>query len=425
MNIKNILVGAFLALFVAVPLARAATIFENNLYYGITGSDEVIRLQEFLTEQGVYTGPITGNFYSLTKKAVIAFQVAHGINGSGYFGPLTKTKANQLLGQVMEESGTPVATPSNPSSTANGFIASLSAQIANLQEQLNVMRAQQTAIQQQILPRAIQIRKELVIDTCEPRIHVTLGQICESTVYYLENGERKDAEITFTSDDSGSLICNSCADQNTRANPLTARTRINDRDGKPWLRLLYIPSATGLRRITGTANGVSASITAPGHLEISTPTEMKVYTHDGGYFLGDPRFAGIGMVGSKCDNMSWFAVAILDQYGKEMANQEVTLTTPAGSITKTLTERDFFLQSYLNTGFQGQRFYYRPGTKNTTETLTFISGNLTASTNVYIRDPGLESHIVLREDGTWVEPSSGQQVNPITMTCITNHPVLE
>ncbi len=47
-------------------VAQASTTeFDTNLSYGITGSQDVQALQEFLTVHGYYTGPITGNFYSL------------------------------------------------------------------------------------------------------------------------------------------------------------------------------------------------------------------------------------------------------------------------------------------------------------------------------------------------------------------------
>jgi len=71
--------------------------FDTNLKYGAKG-DAVLELQEFLTDQGVYSGPITGNFYSLTRTAIKKFQTLYGIEpAAGYFGPLTRMKANELL----------------------------------------------------------------------------------------------------------------------------------------------------------------------------------------------------------------------------------------------------------------------------------------------------------------------------------------
>ncbi len=102
--------------------------FDTNLKYGSKG-DEVRELQEFLTDQGVYSGPITGNFYTLTLKAVKVFQARENITPvSGFFGPLTRTRANAVLSvdlaeSVKEEQLTPptvppvVTQPANPAPT--------------------------------------------------------------------------------------------------------------------------------------------------------------------------------------------------------------------------------------------------------------------------------------------------------------------
>ena len=72
--------------------------FDRNLAYGLRNDRDVSELQEFLTSEGLYSGPVSGNFYSLTLRAVKAFQVREGIApASGYFGPLTRAKANNLL----------------------------------------------------------------------------------------------------------------------------------------------------------------------------------------------------------------------------------------------------------------------------------------------------------------------------------------
>jgi hypothetical protein len=90
--------GVILTVFIpAVSLAQTVA-FQNNLYYGITGSTDVTALQEFLTGQGVYRGPVSGNFFSLTLAGVKKFQAAEGVTPvSGYFGPITRGVANTIL----------------------------------------------------------------------------------------------------------------------------------------------------------------------------------------------------------------------------------------------------------------------------------------------------------------------------------------
>ena len=100
-----LLVGVSLAL---CGIARAQTpAFQYNLYYGVNDWSDVTALQEFLTEQGDYSGPISGHFYALTAKAVKQFQSEHDLPVSGYFGALSRGVANALLA-----ADTPVPPPS-------------------------------------------------------------------------------------------------------------------------------------------------------------------------------------------------------------------------------------------------------------------------------------------------------------------------
>ena len=79
----------------------------NNLYFGLLNNNEVSCLQEFLKNEGVYPeGLITGNFLSLTYKAVINFQEKYSNEillpfnlekGTGYVGEKTREKINQII----------------------------------------------------------------------------------------------------------------------------------------------------------------------------------------------------------------------------------------------------------------------------------------------------------------------------------------
>jgi len=74
--------------------------FERDLYFGLMQDAEVSCLQKFLKTQGgtIYPeGLVTGNFLALTQTAVIRYQAQNGIIQTGYFGPLTRTIANQEL----------------------------------------------------------------------------------------------------------------------------------------------------------------------------------------------------------------------------------------------------------------------------------------------------------------------------------------
>ena len=81
----------------------------SNLYFGMANNSDVRCLQAFLKNQGQEVYPealVTGNFANLTKAAVIRFQEKYaseiliplGLSaGTGYVGPSTRAKINQLL----------------------------------------------------------------------------------------------------------------------------------------------------------------------------------------------------------------------------------------------------------------------------------------------------------------------------------------
>ncbi len=103
--------------------------FEKDLYFGLRNDAEVTKLQEFLRDQRVYTGPITGGFFSLTRDAVKKFQEKEKIiPAAGFFGRLTRARANSFLS----------ANPPSETITSSlaSQIAALQAKLAELQEKL-------------------------------------------------------------------------------------------------------------------------------------------------------------------------------------------------------------------------------------------------------------------------------------------------
>lgn len=90
--------------------------FDTSLKYGSRGA-KVSEVQEFLIDQGFMTGEPTGNFYSITLRAVKTFQTVNGISPvSGFWGPLTRAAAQSILdGELAqsnaEASTTPVVSP--------------------------------------------------------------------------------------------------------------------------------------------------------------------------------------------------------------------------------------------------------------------------------------------------------------------------
>jgi peptidoglycan hydrolase-like protein with peptidoglycan-binding domain len=70
------------------------------LGYGSQNSVEVSKLQNFLIVQGYLHTTVSGNYLAYTRQAVAAFQANHGIQATGYFGPLTRATANTYAVQT-------------------------------------------------------------------------------------------------------------------------------------------------------------------------------------------------------------------------------------------------------------------------------------------------------------------------------------
>ncbi|MDO8557765.1 MAG: fibronectin type III domain-containing protein [bacterium] len=133
------------------PLIASAQAFDHDLYFGVQGDVDVTKLQEFLTDQNFYSGPITGNFFSLTLSGVKKFQTSAGITpAAGYFGPLTRAKANAVLGvQINASNQQAVAETSSTPPTSVSATTTSSTNKA-LQAQLTLLLKQVMLLQQQL-----------------------------------------------------------------------------------------------------------------------------------------------------------------------------------------------------------------------------------------------------------------------------------
>lgn len=117
-----------LMMLICLPIFAHAEI-KSDLKTGSKGS-EVIELQNFLINKGFLNGEASGNYFSLTRKAVISFQLANGIRGTGLVGPMTRNKINNEAGKSVV-----VSTNSN----LNSNLTSVSNNISTTtQENLNI-----------------------------------------------------------------------------------------------------------------------------------------------------------------------------------------------------------------------------------------------------------------------------------------------
>ena len=71
--------------------------FDQDLRYGLMRSQQVKDLQTFLTDEGYYSGPISGNFLSMTRKSLNNFQKDNGLKVVSKLDKSTREVINQLL----------------------------------------------------------------------------------------------------------------------------------------------------------------------------------------------------------------------------------------------------------------------------------------------------------------------------------------
>ena len=307
---KKIIVGGLLALM--LPLAASAQTFDQNLYFGIQGDSEVKQLQEFLTDQGIYSGPISGNFFSLTLAGVKNFQSREGIiPASGYFGPLTRARASDILSQqlgpsdqqAIVETGTSTP-PVQASSTIQLQLDALLKQVALMQAQLQAQQSSTQAIQglqaqvqqqtqtiqqqaqtlQQIqqnttpstppaTPVVIPVKKEITFQS-ERRLSKYQGVVHIFRVYYSEDGIRKaNFPISMSVDDSGAwLVAEGKVFEQSPAQTLT-RSGVAD-NGTPGENFTYSPKTEEDKIITFQVNDTITTTSVSGQLPLDKwPTE--------------------------------------------------------------------------------------------------------------------------------------------------------
>ena len=89
--------------------------FNTNFGYGASGGSEVGHLHKALEKEDISFAPDTGNKFSKnqgTVSAVIAFQQKYSISPlSGFVGPLTRAKLNQLYGCLVTQPSITVTSP--------------------------------------------------------------------------------------------------------------------------------------------------------------------------------------------------------------------------------------------------------------------------------------------------------------------------
>lgn len=207
-----------LFLLLILPAFASAQTFDQDLYYGMQENSSVKELQEFLTDNNFYSGPITGNFFSLTLAGVKKFQAANSITPlSGYFGPKSRGRANEILAQagvsnnqVVTESGTTASVSAAPANTTNDVVNSLNEQIKILQQQLALLQQQQTTLQQQNqqITQQTQTLQQIQQQTAQPAPNSTSNSTPSPVVTPISQASIKIIQVGgCSSDPTNSMRC--------------------------------------------------------------------------------------------------------------------------------------------------------------------------------------------------------------------------
>ncbi|KKW43542.1 MAG: hypothetical protein UY93_C0002G0138 [Parcubacteria group bacterium GW2011_GWA1_56_13] len=107
----------------ATSAAGTKPMFTKALTVGVRDAD-VTALQQYLTDNGFYSGPVTGYFGTLTKAAVQIYQKEKGIAQTGVVGPLTRAELNKgKVTTTNSAAGSTVLTGSATTTPASGMSA--------------------------------------------------------------------------------------------------------------------------------------------------------------------------------------------------------------------------------------------------------------------------------------------------------------
>src|SRR3989338_2469349 len=336
MNMKKYLfAGTLLGLLLSLA---ALALLDTNLHYGSTGKD-VISLQEFLKQQNVYSGPISGNFYSLTLAGVKKFQSAEGITPiSGYVGPITRGVINQILdGQVASSEGDATTTkPAVDLSTSNSTtsvqsdrsdqIKTLLALIASLNDKIDAIKQTQTSqllVQQQtaqntaqiasssqataqntqqtsttliqtqqsvqqiqqnttpppstLPPLTPQVVKDLTVTADKTSVQLTSWNYVNVSAMYTEDDIVKPSNIYFSTPDGKTEKYLYISDPTNNTCPSDAHCQTGPCPANCKFSFYYLPKTLGTNTITVTASGVTKTV------DISAVPYVKV----------DPMISGV------------------------------------------------------------------------------------------------------------------------------------
>lgn len=244
-----------------IPLFASASI-NTNLYYGLGENSDVKQLQEFLIDKGFLTGNATGNFYSLTLKAVKAYQASAGISPTGYVGSITRGAINSELEKDLSGSDTEAIKETGAVSTATEDTrTALLAVLKVLQDRM--AESQKNQNQQNTTSQQLQ-------ETIQQQLQ-TLQIIQQNTQQIVNNTCTPNWQCGFWTDCLNSNQTRTCNDLNS----------CNTNNGKPILSQSCVAQISAPTcNLTGEQIGISNIGKVSWTSTNATSGEIKVYYND-------------------------------------------------------------------------------------------------------------------------------------------------
>lgn len=304
--------------------------------------------------------------------------------------PTHKSESAQIPPKTEQAKSTSVVTLPNGAVVemdANGNI------IRTIKEAPRVTDAQTTSSIPPTQEQVSSLRKELKVflrdGVCRRNdIH---GTVCDIDVFYLENGEQGDEEITISSNDPDGFFIG-CRNQK-QGKTITCPTRRDVYDGKPIGVFNFIP----LSNQSGILN--RTVIVSAGGISTSKVIEFEYFKKPEAASLEVKNLGGMRMYGGYCGtaSLNW---VVKDQYGNDFKVTEIKVNG------QTVTQSPY---------------HYRSPNFNTVEELKFSYGDLSTMLKISVfgsmREERGEDAFFKDSAEVWRDKSSGMTYYPLTDTC--------
>jgi peptidoglycan hydrolase-like protein with peptidoglycan-binding domain len=365
-------IGVSSLIMLIIPTFSYAEI-KSDLRLGSKGP-EVIELQNFLIKKSFLTGTASGNYFSLIRKAVMAYQSANGISKTGNVGPVTRKKINEEMGKIANTNTETMSSTTKQSTNIN-----LENRVLELQNQINKMQN----IQQ---PVSIQVSNDVQIS------NVKITPSLRSQRIEWNTNVVSDSKILLKDQNNMPFVYNSSSTNST----------------SHFVNFTVNEGQIYQYNIEAVSQGKSANYSGTFTSDKKLASNLVQNTYQNRYYGN----------GGNCTQQIIY-IGIKDQFGNFMENESITFVNPdSGEAQTRKTVITDLAGTWASFSYIGQGF-------NQTKILNFYPGSSVSGTPLQIFFAVGKSIIeVISEDGfrkvsptEWIEQASLIKVDPTTGIC--------